>query len=105
MTDMPWLALALGAGIGLVVSGLFFAGLAWTLRRALRSAHPAPLLIGSFLLRAALLIGVAVWLLQLGDALWAQAGYWLAFFVARTLAVRRAKRGAAPTPLDPLQEG
>lgn len=105
MTDMPWLALAMGAGIGLVVSGLFFAGLAWTLARALRSAHPAPLLIASFLLRAALLIGVAVWLLQHDHALWAQVGYWLAFFVARTLAVRRARRGAASAPLDPLQEG
>lgn len=95
MPDFDARALLLGLGAGLVASGLFFAGLAWGLRWALRTRLPALVLLPSFLLRAALLLGVAAWLARATNPLWALPAYMLAFFLVRFVALRLARSGAA----------
>jgi F1F0 ATPase subunit 2 len=86
------LALLLGFGIGLPVSALYFVGLAWGMQRALHSPHPARLLLASYLLRAGLLLGIGILLVRQFEPLWVALGYLAAFFLARLLAVRRARR-------------
>jgi F1F0 ATPase subunit 2 len=49
MNDMPGLVLAVVAGAALGV--VFFAGLSWTVRKALKSERPALWVIGSQLVR------------------------------------------------------
>lgn len=90
-------ALLAGLAIGLLVSTLYFMGLAWGMRRALASTRPALLLLASFLLRAALLIGTGLLLARWLQPLSLWVGYFAAFFLVRGLAVRRA-RGPAPGP-------
>ena len=91
-------AAMLGFFAGLVASGLFFAGLAWGMRRALRMRHPAAVLLLSFLLRAALLLGVGWWLARGASPVVSLLAYMLAFFVVRAVALRRARRGNAGSP-------
>lgn len=94
MIDVDLGSLLGGLGTGAAASALFFAGLAWGLRRALRARRPAPWLLLSFLLRAALLLGAALWLSRWAAApLWAWLGFALAFFGVRALALRRARAG------------
>lgn len=93
MPDIDPKAVLLGLGFGLAASTVFFSGLAWGLRRALRARHPAPLLVLSFLLRASVLLGLACWLAQATDPLSALPAYALAFFGVRALALRKARRG------------
>lgn len=95
MPDFDAQALLLGLGAGLASSSLFFAGLGWSLRRALRTRLPVLILLPSFLLRAALLLGAAAWLARSANPLWALPAYALAFFLVRSVAVRRARTGAA----------
>lgn len=95
----PTPALALGLGVGLLASTLFFAGLAWSLQRMLHARRPAVLLLASFILRAGILLGLGAVLLQLGQPLWALVGYTMGFFIVRALALRWGRR-AAPTPRD-----
>lgn len=93
MIDIDSRALLIGLGVGLPAGALYFAGLAWGMRRALRARHPAALLLASFVGRAALLLGLGLWLVRQAHPLWTLAGYALAFLAARTLAVRGARRG------------
>lgn len=60
---------------------------------ALRARHPAALLLASFVGRAALLLGLGLWLVRQAHPLWTLTGYALAFLAVRTLAVRGARRG------------
>ncbi|HRN74288.1 ATP synthase subunit I [Ottowia sp.] len=103
MAEIPWQAVVQGLGLGILVSGLFFAGLAWSLRHALRARRPALVLLPSFLLRAGLLLGAGWWLMQHGNAAWSLLAYVLAFFVVRTMALRHARRGSAAAPPGPLE--
>lgn len=103
MADVPWQAVLTGLALGLLVSSAFFAGLAWSLRHALRARRPALLLLMSFLLRAALLLGAGWWLARHSQPLWSLLAYGLAFFAVRSVALQRARRGSAPPPLGPLE--
>ncbi len=105
MADIPWRAVLTGLGLGAVVSGVFFAGLAWSLRHALRARRPALVLIASFLLRAGLLLGGGWWLMQHGHPTWSLLAYALAFFIVRAVALQRARRGSAAPPPSPLKGG
>lgn len=52
---IPMLVLALVAG--LILGGIFFGGLWWTVRRGVTSRRPALLFTGSLLLRLAIVLG------------------------------------------------
>lgn len=95
MIEFDARALLLGLALGLPASALYFAGLAWGMRRALRARAPAAALLLSFLVRAALLLGLALWALRLAPSLWLLAGYLAAFVLVRQLAVWRARASAA----------
>lgn len=93
MIEFDAMALLIGLALGLPASALYFAGLAWSLRRALQSRSPGALLLLSFLVRAALLLGLALWALRLAPPLWLLAGYLAAFVLMRQLALWRARPG------------
>ncbi len=95
MIEFDARALLLGLALGLPASALYFAGLAWGMRRALRSRAPGALLLLSFLVRAGLLLGLVLWALRLAPSLWLLAGYLAAFVLVRQLAVWRARASAA----------
>lgn len=105
MPDIPWLAVLRGLGLGALASGVFFAGLAWGLQRALRARQPALVLLPSFLLRAALLLGAGWWLTLQRHPAWSLPAYVLAFFIVRAVALQRARRGSATPVLDPRENG
>ena len=91
MNDLLTLALAGVAGI--VLGALFFGGLWWTVRRALSSKRPALWCLGSFLVRAGIVLaGFYV----------VAGGHWerllaglLGFVIARYLVTRLAGPPAA----------
>ena len=91
MAALDGFALLAGLAVGLAVGALFFAGLAWGMRRALGSTRPGAILLASFLLRSALLLGVGFALARWLQPLSCWIGYMAAFFVARTVAVHRAR--------------
>src|SRR5580658_6772042 len=84
MSDI--LALAVGLVAGVLLGTLFFGGLWWTVRKAVRSENPAIWFLGSLLLRTGLIL--------LGFYLAAQ-GHWsrlamclLGFIFARLIVVK-----------------
>ena len=85
--------LALGLAVGVPVSGLFFAGLAWGMARALKSDRPEGLLLLSAVLRLTMLLGAGAWLAANTATAWPMLGYALAFFIVRTAAVTWARAG------------
>lgn len=87
---VDWKALLFGFSLGVPVGLLFFAGLAWGMRLALRSTRPGALLLLSSVCRIAVLLAGAFWM-TFGDTLWPLAGYVLAFFLARVIAVAWAR--------------
>lgn len=89
-------ALLAGLAAGAFASALFFAGLAWGIRQALRTRHPAWILVASFLVRSALLLGLGLWVVRTWHPLWALAGYAGAFLVVRAVAVRSGRQPGAP---------
>ncbi len=101
MPDVDPRAVLLGFGLGLLASGLFFAGLAWSLRRALRARYPALVLVSSFVLRAGLLLGAGWWLTRAASPLSSLPAYVLAFFLVRAAALRWARRGQAAMLTEP----
>lgn len=87
------LALALAAG---VAAGVFYFGGLWmTVRRVGASARPHLLVFGSFILRAAVAVGVMLWLARIHWqlVLAAMAG----FVVVRIVLVRRLGPARAGT--------
>ncbi|SMX48844.1 ATP synthase subunit I [Maliponia aquimaris] len=98
MIAVDWMGLGFGALAGAVASGLFFAGLAWGMRLALRSARPTQVLLISGALRIAALLGAGWLVAELGA--WELAGFALAFlpirFAALSIARRPAPRKAEP---------
>lgn|SRR5690554_323051 len=94
MMSLELFSLAAGFGVGLVVSTLFFVGLALGMRKALNSSIPAIWLLSSFLMRSALLLTVVMYLIKLGEPLITIGGFVLAFTIVRVVAVRWAKAGA-----------
>ncbi len=95
MISVDWGAFLLGALIGCGFSALFFAGLAWGMKLALRRSSPVPVLLSSAALRIALLLaagwGVAAWLGSAGVA-----GFAMAFIVLRTILLARLRAERQP---------
>lgn len=99
MMVIDWGAVLLGFSVGVPVSLLFFAGLAWGMRRALRSTRPELVLLLSSGSRIAMLLAVGLRVAASGR--WPLAGYVLAFFLVRLAAVRWAKASRAPGLTEP----
>lgn len=93
MNAIDWAALGWGTLTGVVAGTLFFAGLAFGLRLALRGSRPLPVLALSALLRIAALLAVG-WLVALAGGTAAVAGYALAFLATRFMAVALARPAA-----------
>ena len=91
MIDINISAIVTGVAVGLPMAVLFFWGLNWGMRKALASSSPGSLLMLSFFVRMALLLGVGLMLTRLTESLWALAGYMLAFLLVRIVIVARAK--------------
>ncbi len=91
-----WEALLLGFTVGVSASMLFFAGLAWGMRLALRSVRPGPVLLLSSLCRIAVLLGVGFWVTAIGDKVWSLVGYAVGFFLVRLAAVLWARTARIP---------
>jgi len=84
MNDTPGLILA--GAVGLILGGIFFGGLWWTVRRSVASKHPALWFLGSTLVR----VGVV-----LTGIYFVSAGHWermltclLGFIIARLIITR-----------------
>jgi F1F0 ATPase subunit 2 len=86
--------IALGLGAGALAGALYFAGLAFGLRLALRRARPVAVLLPSAAVRIALLLAAGAWIAGLGLA--ALAGFALGFLAVRLVVTRVAARGLAP---------
>ncbi len=92
MIAMDWPALIMGAAIGGLVSGCFFAGLALGMRLALRSGAPVLVLALSAALRIALLLAVGWYVVAQGGP-WAGLGFAAAFLLLRFLAMTYMRIG------------
>jgi len=79
--EIDWTAFVFGAGAGLVVGTLFFAGLALGMRLALRVARPMAVLLPSSVIRIALLLATGWWIA--GQGATALVGFALAFIALR----------------------
>ncbi len=93
---IDWESLLLGFCLGVPASALFFAGLAWGMRQALRSTRPGVWLLLSFICRIAVLLTVGFWVTATGDNAWPLAGYVLAFFLVRLVAILWARTARIP---------
>lgn len=96
MIAIDWDALMLGAAVGAGAGALFFAGLAVSVRMAMRRASRAPLLALSAGVRIAALLALAWGVSQTGGAP-AAIGFGVGFLGARWLALALA-RSPAPLP-------
>ncbi|QIE54209.1 ATP synthase subunit AtpR [Pikeienuella piscinae] len=81
----------LGLLAGAMAAALFFAGLAWGMRLALRAARPVSVLLASAALRIALLLGVGWWVAAQGMA--AGVGFALAFLAMRLALLATLRAG------------
>ncbi len=89
--DALLLPALLSLTIGLVASALYFAGLAWTTRAVLRSRAAGALLLLSFALRSALLLGLGAALMRVWNPLVVLPAYLAAFVAVRLVAVARSR--------------
>jgi hypothetical protein len=92
MIAIDWTALLMGAAAGFVLSALFFVGLAFGMRQALRRESPVVLLAVSAVIRIAALLGVG-WVVLGQGGPWAFLGYALAFLLTRIIATTFARIG------------
>jgi F1F0 ATPase subunit 2 len=83
----------LGGAVGVAMSALFFAGLAFGIRLALQSESPVKFLSLSAALRIAVLLGVG-WVVEAQGGPWAVLGYVFAFFIVRLIATTFSRLGA-----------
>jgi hypothetical protein len=98
MSAVDWTTFGLGAGFGLVIGAVFFAGLAYGMRFALRQARPLPVLLLSAAVRIAMLLAVGWWVAAQGAV--ALAGFALAFLVLR-IGVSAFVRLSPPKAITP----
>lgn len=89
MTDFDWGALILGLLTGAATSTLFFLGLAYVMRFALKAARPTAVLLLSSAARIALLLAVGWLVAQSG--VWALLGFALSFLLVRFVVIRLAR--------------
>lgn len=102
MIATDWTAVILGLAIGSVMSGVFFAGLAFGMRLALRVTQPVKILILSAALRFVLLLGVG-WSVVSYAGPWAFAGYAGAFLILRLIVTTVVKAGSFNARLYPAK--
>lgn len=93
MMAIDWEAMVFGFAIGMLVSVSFFAGLAWGMRRALHSTRPVAILLFSSVCRIVALLAVGFWVTAASGNAWPLAGYALAFFLVRLIAILKARAG------------
>jgi hypothetical protein len=92
MIVVDWNAVAFGLMIGAAISVVFFAGLNFGMRLALRTERPVNILVLSAIVRIAALLGIG-WAVVIFLGPFALAGFTLAFFIARTIATAIARAG------------
>lgn len=90
MTIDP-VTLALSVVGGLLAGGLFFGGLYATTAQLRRAAHPAFLMLGSFIGRTAVVVAGAWFVATAADA-WALLGYLVGLTGARLVIVAFVRR-------------
>jgi F1F0 ATPase subunit 2 len=100
MSEAPQVVLALVAGAGL--GAVFFAGLWWTVIRAVASKRPAAWFFGSLLLRTLIALG-GFYMVARGD--WRRLVACLVGFVLARLIVLRATRPPAESSSRLMKEG
>jgi hypothetical protein len=93
MINVDWTAVMLGLAVGTVIGAVFFTGLAFGMRLALRTQNPIGVLTFSAVLRIAALLGIG-WIVVAQGGPWAAIGYGIAFFVVRFIATAFARIGA-----------
>jgi hypothetical protein len=92
MIAVDWHMALLGGVVGIVISAVFFIGLAAGMRYALGRENPVAVLSMSAVVRIFILLGV-VWLLVQHGGPWAGCGFAVAFFVTRFIATTFARMG------------
>lgn len=92
-----FLTLGLAGLAGLALGGFFFVGLWWTVRKTVAARQPALWVLGSMLLRMAVVVSGFYFVAggQLARLLACVAG----FFVARVLVIRWTRSQATPLQL------
>ena len=98
LVQMDWNAMLLGLAVGIPVSVLFFVGLAWGMRLALRSHRPGSVLLVSAVCRIAVLLAIGFWITTSRPNAWPLVGYALAFLLVRMAAIFRARLAPMATP-------
>lgn len=93
--SIDWGSLTLGFLAGTLVSLLFFAGLAFGMRVAMRVTHTIAVLFVSAGVRIALLLAMSAVVASLGVA--AAVGFASAFLLTRLVIVARVRRPASNT--------
>ena len=81
IVDIDWIAFAFGLLFGSTLAALFFAGLAWSVRIALRTARPMAVLLPSAAVRITVLLAAGWWMATYEVV--ALIGFVLAFVVLR----------------------
>jgi len=90
MIYVDWFGILLGLCVGTVMGVLFFAGLAFGMRFAMRTQCPIRLLALSAGLRITGLL-VTGWFIVVQGGLWTALGYGVAFFGARIIVTTLAR--------------
>ncbi|WP_051068075.1 N-ATPase subunit AtpR [Octadecabacter antarcticus] len=93
MISFDWTAVMSGLAVGSVVGTVFFVGLAFGIRLALRTQNPIRILTFSVVLRIAALLGIG-WIVLGQGGPWAAFGYGAAFFVVRFIVTTFARIGS-----------
>lgn len=88
---VDWPDALMGFGVGVTVSVLYFAGLAVTVRFALRSSRPTAVLLPSAVVRIVLLLAAGWLVTDRATLMWAFLGFGVAFFLVRSLATVLAR--------------
>jgi len=93
-------ALVRALAVGVLIGGVFYGGLWWTVRRSLSIRHPGAWILGSFMLRTSVALGG--FYLAARDDWRALLTCFLGFLIAR-IGVTRLTRASLNYPSDLLQ--
>ena len=93
MMEFDGLIFGWGALAGAIAAAVFFAGLALSVKLALRATRPTSLLLASGVARIGVLLAFGWWVASLG--LWAFIGFAVAFLTTRTVILAIVRKPAA----------
>ena len=99
VVSVDWSLLGLGALVGVLIGGVFFAGLALGVRAAMRSDRALTILTASATVRILACVGAA-WLVLMLLGPWGFAGFGAGFVLSRMVATSFA-RGRVPAEGSP----